>query len=238
MPMLGIGWSWQLYRQKHQGPVKDTKAKRTHCRKAKALWYHNLRDAKRVFCALGYWIAGYKLIRTPFGHTAFSTRSHWRLLVDSRRQHWLLQQCRDRVWFCTFLWLLSASTLPFAFLRLRSQERMALFKDPWSTFLFIDVLSSTAHSFSTLVAGHDVDLWLGHVTALCTCSKSWSIATTSRFGHIRLFLSWPHLFFPFLLLSPSLFGGCASSTGGGMSYSYSIDPCKQGIRENTTSDTP
>ncbi len=220
LPMLGIG-GMQLYRAETPGPVKDSKMTPRITETAK--WLFFIYTTLTAVCALAYWLAGMSLF-DAICHS-FST-----LAIGGFSTH-----DASMGYFDSPLIYLIASFFMFA-----AGINFALHFVAWRKLVFSQYLQDSETKFySTMMLssiivitatgylyGLDDELdmfWVHSIFQVVSMATTTGYATTN-------FSAWP-TFLPILLITLSLVGGCAGSTGGGIKVIRVMLIFKQWLRE-------
>lgn len=220
LPMLGIG-GMQLYRAETPGPVKDSKMTPRITETAK--WLFFIYTGLTAACALAYWLAGmsaFDAICHSFSTLAiggFSTHDASMGYFNS-----------PTIYLIACFFMLAAG-INFA-LHFVAWQKMVFWqytKDSetkfYLSFILLSIVVITAAGYMYSL-NEDIDMFWVH-----GIFQAVSMATTTGFATTD-FSAWP-TFLPILLITLSLVGGCAGSTGGGMKVIRVMLIFKQWLRE-------
>lgn len=220
LPMLGIG-GMQLYRAETPGPVKD--AKMTPRITETAKWLFIIYSLLTAACALAYWLAGmsaFDAICHSFSTLAiggFSTHDASMGYFDSPTIYLI----------AIFFMFIAGINFALHFVVWRKALFTQYFKDSetkfYSGMMLLSVLLITGAGYAYGLDEHLDMFWVHGIFQVV------SMATTTGFSTTN-FSVWP-TFLPILLITLSLVGGCAGSTGGGMKVIRVMLIFKQWIRE-------
>ena len=220
LPMLGIG-GMQLYRAETPGPVKDSKMTPRITETAK--WLFFIYSTLTAVCALAYWIAGmsaFDAICHSFSTMAiggFSTHDASMGYFDNPTIYLI----------ASFFMFVAGINFALHFVAWRKAVLWQYIRDSetkfYSTLMLLSIIVITGSGY--LYGLHEeIDMFWAHGIFQVV-----SMATTTGYTTTD-FSAWP-TFLPILLITLSLVGGCAGSTGGGIKVIRVMLIFKQWIRE-------